>query len=197
MRMFFGRISTATSGGRRSRRQRFRSGTASARLAFCWPMMNLSSSATIWRGVSSAGFSAVAVSATSPGIRKVISQLFDSNLVVRVDVDRRGDAQRLARDLPRGHLRELEHRLRGRKRVGSSGADGEDPLVGRDQVARARDQEREVFVGDDQEGFELAQDLVGPPVASELDGGSLEVAAVFVELRLEFREERERVGGGA
>ena len=52
IRMFFGAISSASSGGSFCRRMRLRSAIATARLAAAWPMTYLSSSATICRGVS-------------------------------------------------------------------------------------------------------------------------------------------------
>ena len=51
MMMFFGATSSRRPAGSRCRRQRFRSAMATARLASCCPMMYLSNSATIWRGV--------------------------------------------------------------------------------------------------------------------------------------------------
>ena len=88
----------------------------------------------------------------------------------------------------------LQERARRREREGPAGADREDALLGRDQVAGPRDEERALLVGHDQQRLELAQHLVGAPVLGELDRGALEVAAVLVELRLEAGEERERVG---
>ena len=52
IRMFFGAISSASSGGSFWRRMRLRSAIATARFAAAWPMTYLSSSATICRGVS-------------------------------------------------------------------------------------------------------------------------------------------------
>ena len=52
MRMFFGATSSASSGDSFWRRIRFRRATATARFAWAWEMTYLSSSATIWRGVS-------------------------------------------------------------------------------------------------------------------------------------------------
>src|SRR5713226_3029964 len=144
IRMFFGRISRAISGSSCWRRQRLRRATATAFLARFLPMMNLSSSATISRGVSDPGaLFAVSSAAFSPGIRKTMSELFQRDAVVGVDVDGRGDRQGLARDLGRGELRAvLQEGARGRERVRAAGADREDSLLGRDQVAGPRDQER-------------------------------------------------------
>ena len=52
IRMFFGTTSSARSGGSFWRRMRLRNAMATARLACFWPMTYLSSSTTIWRGVS-------------------------------------------------------------------------------------------------------------------------------------------------
>ena len=52
IRMFFGAISSASSGASFWRRMRLRSAMATARLAAVWPMTYLSSSATICLGVS-------------------------------------------------------------------------------------------------------------------------------------------------
>jgi hypothetical protein len=51
--MFFGVISERMGSGICARRQRLRSAMATARLAACWPMMCLSSSATMRWGVIS------------------------------------------------------------------------------------------------------------------------------------------------
>src|SRR5207247_470074 len=66
-----------------------------------------------------------------------------------------------------------------------------------DQIAVAREQKRGRLVENDEHGLEAAQDAVGAPVFGELDGGALEVPAELFELRLEAREQRERVGRGA
>ena len=91
----------------------------------------------------------------------------------------------------------LAERPRGGERVGAAGAHRENPLLRRDEVSRAGEQQRRVAVRDDQERFELAQHLVGPPVLRELDRGALQVPAILVELRFETRKEGERVGRGA
>ena len=72
-----------------------------------------------------------------------------------------------------------------------------DVLGGLDHVAGARQEEGLVLVGDEEQGLELAQHLVGPPVLGELDRGARQVALVFLELRLEVLEQGEGVGGRA
>jgi hypothetical protein len=52
IRMFFGATSSAISGASFCRRIRLRRAMATARFALCCPTTYLSSSATIWRGVS-------------------------------------------------------------------------------------------------------------------------------------------------
>src|SRR5439155_11540929 len=205
IRMFFGRISRDISGSSCCRRHRFRSAIATARLARAWPMTYLSSSPTISRGVRAPGgdaawrgAAAVSPGAVSPGIRKTTSELLQRDAVVRVNVDLARDRERLPRDVRRRKVRAmLAERPRGGERVGAAGAHRENPLLRRDEVSRAGEQQRRVAVRDDQERFELAQHLVGPPVLRELDRGALQVPAILVELRFETRKEGERVGRGA
>ena len=52
-------------------------------------------------------------------------------------------------------------------------------------------------VGDDEQGLEVAEHLVGAPVLGELDGGAAEVAGELLQLGFEAAEEGEGVGGGA
>ena len=80
---------------------------------------------------------------------------------------------------------------------GPARADGEDALVRRDDVARAREEERGLRVRDDEERLELAERLLRAPVRRELDGRALELAVELLELLLEAREERDGVRRGA
>ena len=77
---------------------------------------------------------------------------------------------------------------------GPARADGEDPLVGRDDVARPREEERRLRVGDDEERLELPERLLRPPVGRQLDGGALELSVELLELPLEAGEEGDGVG---
>ena len=52
----------------------------------------------------------------------------------------------------------------------------------------------DLIVHDDQHRLEPAQHAVGAPVLGQLDRRALEVAAILLQLRLEPREQRERVG---
>ena len=52
-------------------------------------------------------------------------------------------------------------------------------------------------VGDEQHGLETPQGAVGPPVARQLHGRTLEVAPMLFELALEPAEQRKSIGGGA
>ena len=55
----------------------------------------------------------------------------------------------------------------------------------------------DVLVEHDQHRLEPPQDAIAAPVLGQLDGRPLEIAAILLELRLEAREQRERVGGRA
>ena len=91
----------------------------------------------------------------------------------------------------------LHQRARRGERERAAGADGQDAVVGLDEIARAGDQVGALVVRDDEHRLQLAQVLVHPPVLRQLDDRALHVAAVLLELRLEAGEEREGVGGGA
>ena len=194
IRMFFGAISSASSGGSFCRRMRLRSAMATARLAAAWPTTYLSSSATIWRGVRRRS------RAARPARQAAgwALQLLHGDLVVRVDADAGRDRHAPSR---RSRARRgrcvCAQRPRRRQRVGPAAPIATMPVVGLDQIAGAREEQRRVLVEHDQHRFEAAQHAIGAPVLRQLDGRALEVAAVLLELGFEAREERERVGGRA
>src|SRR5215471_6971176 len=179
IKMFFGVISPRSGSAICARRQRLRNAIATARFASAWPMMCLSSSSTISRGVID-----------------MASELFDRDLAIRVDADVGRDSKRLLDDRARVELRLFEQRARGGLRVRAAGADREQLVLGLDHVAGSGDQERLRLVRDDQERLEPAQHPVRAPVLRELDRGPREVA-VLLELRLEVLEQGERVGRAA
>jgi len=61
----------------------------------------------------------------------------------------------------------------------------------------AGEQKRRRLVEDDQHRLEPSQDPIAAPVLRQLDGRSLQVPAVLLELRFEAGEKCERIGGGA
>src|SRR5688572_11319259 len=107
IKMFFGVISLRSGSLICARRQRLRSAMATARFASCWPMMCLSSSSTISRGVIDMAL-----------------ELLDGDRGIRVDADLARDRQRLLDDRARVELTVLIERERGRLCVRSAGADG-------------------------------------------------------------------------
>jgi hypothetical protein len=50
------------------------------------------------------------------------------------------------------------------------------------------DDENALDVGDQQEGFQVPQHLVGPPFLGQFDHGACEIAVELLELRFEARE---------
>src|SRR5689334_18200643 len=125
IRMFFGVTSSAMSGASRCRRTRLRSAMATARLALAWPMTNLSSSATICRGVSESTDDAV----RSGRKMGTPSQLLDREVSIGVDADVAGNPHRLFDDLARVEGAVLRERPCRGQRVGAAGADGDDAVV--------------------------------------------------------------------
>src|SRR5438445_7055199 len=199
MMMFFGAISSRSSGASCCRRQRLRRAMATARLAAFWPTMYLSSSRTISFGVSaSAG---VSTSFTSPGswmtMAAVLFGAFDRDVVIGVDADGGGDLQGLCGDLPGAHRRMCGQSARGGERIRAAAADGQNPVVRLDEISGAGDQVGPFAVGDDEERLKLPQVLVHPPVFGQLHDGPFHVAAILFELRLEAGEKGEGIGGGA
>src|SRR5262245_47764720 len=126
MMMFFGAISSRSSGASCCRRQRLRSAMATARFAARCPTMYLSSSRTISLGVRRSPENGSSVVAGR--WMTMTLEAFDGDVVVGVDADRRRDAQRFLGDLRGGQLRVLHQRARGGQRVRAARADGENAV---------------------------------------------------------------------
>jgi hypothetical protein len=69
-------------------------------------------------------------------------------------------------------------------------------LLGLNHVAVAGDDQRGVFVGDREHGFEAAQGAVGSPFFGEFYGSTNQVALMLFQLAFETFEEGKGVGGG-
>src|SRR5688572_25148018 len=200
IRMFLGVTSAAISAGRRWRRMRFRIATATARLAAACPTTWRSSSATICRGVrvstdwcrASVDSGRWIATTASPSLKRL-----DRDLLVRVHADLAGDLEGLGGQRARVHGGVAGERARRGQRVGTAAADGDDAVVGRDDVPGAGEQEGGVSIRHHEEGLQPAQHAVGAPFLGQLDGGALEAAAILLDLGLELREQRHGVGGRA
>ena len=70
-------------------------------------------------------------------------------------------------------------------------------MLGFDHVTVAGDDQRGIFVGDCQHGFQATQGAVGAPVFGQLDSGAHQVALMFFQLAFEAFEQGEGVGSGA
>lgn len=123
------------------------------------------------------------------------AQFFDDDLLIRIDADVARDPQTFDGDVARAQLGVREQGARGGEGVGAARSDGERAIlfVGRDHVAVAGEQEGASLVGDDEQGFEVAQNLVSAPLLAQLDGGAFEIAVILFELTLEACEQREGV----
>src|SRR6478609_6434652 len=122
MRMFLGVISWRSGSSICMRRQRLRSAMATERLAESWPMMCLSSSATISFGVI--------------GCLSAL-ELFDHEIAIGVDADVGSDVQRLFDDVAGRQFSVLGQRARRRLCEWSAGANGHEIVLGLDDVAVA------------------------------------------------------------
>src|SRR6056297_2563589 len=143
MRIFLGVISTRRSSLTCMRRQRLRRAMATARLASDWPMMCLSRAWTISRGVMF-------------DISVLVIQLFDGLVVVGVDADVTGDTQPLLHDIPGAQFRIVEQCASGGLGKRTAGTDGNEVVLGFNDVAIAADHQRRGPVGHRQQRFQLA-----------------------------------------
>src|SRR5579864_6244787 len=223
IRIFFGRMSSASSGGSFWRRTRLRRATAIARLAAACPTMYLSSSATISRGVMSSsagrkpspsgGVSAPFCTRTSSlsdllaigefsvvrfqlSVECQLAQLLDGEVGVGVDANFAGDAHGFHGQVFGPQLGVFHQGTGRRKGVGAARTDGHDTVVGFDDVAIAGENKGAFGVCDDQQSLEMTKRAVLAPFLGELDGGFGEVAGKFLQLAFEAFEEGDGVGGG-
>lgn len=119
--------------------------------------------------------------------------------MVRVDADFAGDAQGLFGDAARVEVCVGEQGAGGGQGIGATGADGKSAigLIRGDQVTCSGEDEGVAFIGDEQEGFEVAQGAISAPLFREFDGGAFEVAVELFEFSFEASEKGEGIGGGA
>src|SRR6266496_4923491 len=75
----------------------------------------------------------------------------------------------------------------------AAAADRGDPAVGLDDIALAAQQKCLLFVGNQQQSFQVTQELVGTPVFGQLHGGAADVAVILLQFGLKAAEKRERV----
>ena len=129
------------------------------------------------------------------GIQRV--EYLDDVVLIGVDADLAGDGQCLLDNIGGGELGMAQQRPRSGLCICTSRADGDDPVLGLENVAGAGNDQRRSVVGDGQHGFEPAQNSVGAPVLGQFDRRALQLSLVLVELRLEALKQRECVRGGA
>src|SRR4030095_11409263 len=135
--MFFGATSSARSFGSFCLRSRFLSAIATARFALCCPPTCLSSSETIWRGVSAS----VEVCVRSGSWMGTLLEFLDHELVVRINANIGGDADGVLGDLARAARRAPREGPARGQRERPPGSDRDDAVVWLDEVAGAREQE--------------------------------------------------------
>ena len=87
----------------------------------------------------------------------------------------------------------LQQRPGRRLRIRPAGAYRDQSRFGFDDVSHAGDDQRGFAVGDGEHRLQAPQHPVGAPILGELDRGAQQISLVFVELRLEALEQRERI----
>src|SRR5271170_6368918 len=180
IRMFFGSTSSRSSGGSCWRRQRFLSAIATARLASSWPTIKRSSSETISHGLNE-------VAGGSGG------ELFKRDLVVGIDADLRRDRQRAPGDRLGVEPVDLDQGAGRRERVPAARADADDAVLRFEHVAIAREDQRDLRVGDRHHRFQPAQIAVGAPILGQFDAGPGQLPGILFELGFEPFKQCDRV----
>mmetsp|Transcript_26485 Transcript_26485/g.67152 ORF Transcript_26485/g.67152 Transcript_26485/m.67152 type:complete len:374 (+) Transcript_26485:311-1432(+) len=123
-------------------------------------------------------------------------ELLGREVCVGVDAEVGSDGHRFARNRLRIHPLHVDQRARCRQREIPPGPDADHAVLWLDHVACPGEHQRDFGVGDDHDGLQSAQVLVGPPGLCHLDAGAQRLW-VLLQLALEALEERERVGRAA
>src|SRR5688500_12209700 len=123
-------------------------------------------------------------------VRKWPLKLFDRQRAVRIDANRCRYVHRMLGNRASVEISVARERFRRSERVRPAGSDTDDPFVGLNQIAVARQQEYRRLVQYDEHRLEASQRAVGPPVFGQLDRRTLEVPSILFQFGFETREER-------
>ena len=107
-----------------------------------------------------------------------------------------GDAEGGFDDFPGRQIGFLQQCAGSGLGITAAGTHGDQAFFGFDHVTVAGDDQRRVFVGDREHGFEAAEGAVGAPFFGEFDGSTNQVTLMFLKLAFETFEEGEGVSGG-
>src|SRR5258708_38801064 len=224
IKMFFGKASSAISGGSLWRRTRLRRATATARLAAFCPTMYLSSSSTISRGVMSSragrsscpstgsaplppgaytnSFSDLLVICSVPLMLEISLmcsnapplELFDCKVGIGENANLAGDAHGLHRQILRCEFRVLQQRARRGQSIRAARSDSHQSVVWLNHIASPGKNERALGIGYDQQRFQMAKRAVLAPLLGQLNRGFLQIARKLLQLPLEALKKGDRVG---
>ena len=167
IKMFLGTTSSRSSSGSKLRRYRLRRAMATARLAAFWPMMYLSSSATIWRGVRSA-----LVGVIDPPFTLY---LLNDDLMIgkHANLRRRSSAPLRAISLALISGACAFKARAGGQRVSPSGTDRQHAVIRLDHFTGPGTNSRLLCIHDDHHRFQPAQHPVRSPFLGQLHGRPL------------------------
>src|SRR5690606_17291977 len=148
MRIFFGVISSRSGLPTCMRRQRLRNAMATARFASCWPIICLSSSLTISRGVMAdmangsfkSGSSKMNQAARASAGSAV--NFFDCGLMIGIDTNITGDVECFLNDFSGAQLCVFQQGSGGCLGKGTTGTNSDQALFGFDHIAVAGDDQR-------------------------------------------------------
>src|SRR6204780_3368140 len=102
-------------------------------------------------------------------------QLLDCDVIVGVDADYARDLHRLFSNFASAQICVVHQGAGGGGGVAAPGTDRRQRFVGVDNVARAGDEKCLRFIGNKEQGLEVAQHLVSAPILGQFDRGPVQV----------------------
>jgi len=103
----------------------------------------------------------------------------------------------LARDLASRKIGVLDECPCGCERIGTTRSNRQHSFIRCDYVAITRQKKRRLFISNNQQCLEMSQYLVSTPFLAQLNGGSLQIAVILLELAFEPRQERKSIASCA
>src|SRR5262249_61679496 len=112
----------------------------------------------------------------------VPGEFFHGEILVGIDADLASNLHSLLRDFACWEVSVLDQGPGRCQRIRAAAANGGHAAVGLNYVARAADQESQAGVRNQQQGFQMTQDLVSPPVFGQLHRRPAQLAMILLQL---------------
>ena len=102
--------------------------------------------------------------------------------------------KRFFRNIPGRQVRILQQCACRRQGIIAARADCQHTVIGFDDFPIAGNEQDALAVCDEEQGFQLVQDFVRPPVFGQLDSTAYQIAIVFIQFIFKTIEQGERIG---